>query len=183
MSATRRGRTAWARPGPAIYDGAVTSKDGVTAQQATIGGAGYRLGHRVAGTVCLLTAVGVAVSFLTGQVDWPWWVSVPVGIIAVVVLVVVGLAIWFSADVAVAETERLRRAGRPATAQILALRMEDPQDGNADYAVLTLRISGDGVPEFEADYRCDIQPEMQVGARLKAVVDPADNLFTLRTLP
>ncbi|MFI7675066.1 hypothetical protein [Actinophytocola sp. NPDC049390] len=49
--------------------------------------------------------------------------------------------------------------------------------------MLSLRVSGDGVPPFEARYRCELEPGNVVGARLPATVDPAGNLFTLEYLP
>ncbi|MFK0318051.1 hypothetical protein OG693_21440 [Streptomyces sp. NBC_01259] len=39
-----------------------------------------------------------------------------------------------------------------------------------------------GDPPSEAGYPCDQEERYRVGARFKAVVDPSDNLFTLRPL-
>ena len=55
-------------------------------------------------------------------------------------------------------------------------------DGSADVAHMQLRISGDDVPEFRARYKETHDKAHLVGARFNAVVDPSDNLFTLRPL-
>ena len=48
--------------------------------------------------------------------------------------------------------------------------------------MLDLRIVGDGVPPFEVRYRTDKDSAFRVGAQFHAVVDPADNLFTLQNV-
>lgn len=63
-----------------------------------------------------------------------------------------------------------------------ALGLIDFHDGCAETATLSLRISGESVPPFETTYRLTNEPHLKVGARLQVVVDPPDNLFTLRPL-
>lgn len=125
---------------------------------------------------CWLSVLGMVVMVFTTGV--PWWAAV----LVVVVLLPLGFAIWSDAGEHREDTERLLRAGRPAVAEVIDLELVDPGDGSADVAVLSLRISGDEVPSFEATYRGDADPDFRPGARLYATVDPADNLFTLRPL-
>lgn len=52
--------------------------------------------------------------------------------------------------------------------------------GDNDSGVaLSLRISGPGLEPFAAVSECREDPSLVVGARLAAVVDPADNLFAI----
>jgi hypothetical protein len=159
----------------------MTSPESRTARQASIG-SGSRLGHRVTAVLCWLIALLIAGPILLGEPDWPWWVRLPVGVVVLLAMAVLGLMIWSGAEDRIADTRRLREAGRPATAEILALELEQHHDGSDDMALLTLRISGEGVPAFEATYRCTNEPALRVGAQLDATVDPTDNLFTLRQL-
>jgi hypothetical protein len=148
----------------------------MTARQASFGGAGARVMLRWCAVTCWLAAVVTAVMAVT--TEFPWWACV----LVVVLMVPLGFALWSDATAHRADTERLLRAGRAAVAEVIDMELLDPGDGNADIAVLRLRISGDGVPPFETTYRGDHDPEFRPGARLYATVDPADNLFTLRRL-
>lgn len=149
----------------------------MTARQASIGGVGARVMLRWCAVACWLT-VGVmwVMVFTTGV---PWWAAV----LVLVFMLPLGFVLWSDAAEHREDTERLLRSGRPAIAEIVGVELVDPGDGSADVAVLRLRISGDDVPAFEATYRGDAQPEFRSGVRLRATVDPADNLFTVRRLP
>lgn len=144
-----------------------------TARQATLGGTVPQLGNRVAGVVCWVAALVLPAQTIFGDLHWAWSLFS-------LLLLPFGLLIWSQSGQAKKDTERLRQSGRPATAEILAAERDVPADGSADTSVLTLRISGVDVPSFDATYRCNYEERFQVGARVPAVVDPADNLFTLR---
>lgn len=123
------------------------------------------------------------VMLLTGQVDMPWWGAALATVGLALLMLVIGCVAWFSASEAKADTERLRRAGVPAVAEILSIEVIDPGDGSCDVSRMDLRIAGDGVPSFEAVCRMDHDKKThRVGARFKAIVDPSDNLFTLQQL-
>ncbi len=109
--------------------------------------------------------------------DAAWWEKALFGI-CVPLLMALGASLWSDAGEQRTDFARLRQCGRPAVAEIID--MEVTTDGETEWAELTLRISGPDVPPFEGYFRCEPEPIMTVGARLKAVVDISDNLFTLR---
>jgi hypothetical protein len=158
----------------------MTADDDRTARQASIGGVGARVVLRCLAVTCWLSVVGMAVTVFTAGM--PWWSDALVGLACLLIILPLGFALWFDAAEHKEDTERLLRAGLPAVAEVVELEMVDPGDGSADVAVLRLRISGAGVPPFEATYRGGDQ-EFRLGARLYATVDPADNLFALGHLP
>ncbi|MEO3974105.1 hypothetical protein [Streptomyces sp. CAU 1734] len=84
---------------------------------------------------------------------------------------------WRAAGRARARTRRLDRSGIPAAAEVLAS-VETPVGEGAGVA-LTLRISGPGLPSFDAVHECGKSPSPQVGEVLFALVDPAGRLFTI----
>lgn len=146
-----------------------------TARQANIGGAVVHVGGRVLAVSCWLSAPVLPALAVFGDLHWAWSLFS-------LLMVCCGLAIWSEAVKTKKDTARLRRSGRPAVAEIITAKQVDPGDGSADISVLTLRIRGAGVPSFEAAYRCDYDERFRAGASFKAVVDPSDNLFTLRPL-
>lgn len=146
-----------------------------TSRQATIGGALVHVGGRVLAVSCwLATPVLPALAVFDG-LHWAWsFFSL--------LMILSGLAIWSEAVKTKEDTARLRKSGRPAVAQIINAKRVDPGDGSPDLSILTVRISGTDVPPFEATYHCDHDERFRAGASFKAVVDPSDNLFTLRPL-
>ncbi|MEV8438418.1 hypothetical protein AB0425_13660 [Actinosynnema sp. NPDC051121] len=158
----------------------MAADDAVTGRQASIGGVGSRVVLRILAVACWLSAVGVTITVFAGGM--PWWAGVLVELACLVVILPIGVALWFDATQHKEDTERLLRTGRPAVAEVVELEMVDPGDGSADVAVLRLRISGAGVPPFEATYRGRGDDEFRPGALLHATVDPADNLFALGRL-
>jgi hypothetical protein len=78
------------------------------------------------------------------------WWQKALCVVLTVPVIVVAWTLWGTAGAELADFARLRAAGRPAVAEI---------DGR---------------------FGCAPEPTMRVGALLKAVVDPSDNLFTLR---
>ncbi|MGW8850787.1 hypothetical protein ACWGNE_23800 [Streptomyces xiamenensis] len=152
-----------------------------TARQASIGGAGSRFGHRAAAVQCWLSALVLTGLQITGQLGLGWWHAV-ITIGVSLLLLLLGLTIWSSAAEQKLDTERLLRSGRPAVAEVLGVEVNEDSEGVPNIAVLELRISGTDVPEFVASYRTDHAPHFRTGARFHAVVDPSDNLFTLRPL-
>ena len=149
-------------------------------RQASIGGVWARVMLRYCAVACWLTVAGGTVMVFT--VGMPWWAGVLTELGLLLIMLPLGFAIWSDAAEHKSDTERLLRAGRPAVAEITDVEVVSPDGESPDVHVLSLRISGDGVPPFEARYRCDLEPGNVVGARLYATVDPADNLFTLRRL-
>jgi hypothetical protein len=149
-------------------------------RQASIGGVWARVMLRYCAVACWLTVAGGTVMVFT--VDMPWWGGVLTEVALLLIMLPLGFAIWSDAAEHKSDTERLLRAGRPAVAEITGVEVVTPDAESADVHVLTVRISGDGVPPFEARYRCPMEPRNVVGVRLHATVDPADNLFTLRPL-
>ncbi len=152
----------------------------VTAQQASIAGPFARLFFRFNAIACWLFILFWPAMLLFDQVEQPWWGAALTILGFVAVMGLLGSWMWHEANLARDDTERLLRDGRDAIAEIIDLEVTDPGDGSSDVARLQLRISGDEVPEFRAVYRDDHDKKAYVvGARLKAVVDPSDHLFTL----
>jgi hypothetical protein len=165
-----------------MTDSGAVQEKAAAPRQASIGGAGSRLGHRLAAVCCWAGAVGGVLTMAFGAPSAAWWTTVLVDALLLLVLAPLGFTIWFEAGQRKLDGARLRTTGRPAVAELLKVGFEDQHDGSAELAKLRLRISGADVPAFEANYRCDREPVYQVGVRWKATVDPADNLFTLRVL-
>ncbi|GAA2398825.1 hypothetical protein Cme02nite_07640 [Catellatospora methionotrophica] len=72
---------------------------------------------------------------------------------------------------------RLETAGLPATAEITGVRATSL--GEESGVELTLLISGTGFEPFESTSKCKDDEVLKVGARLNAVVDPADRLYAI----
>lgn len=154
----------------------MTTEEGATPpRQATVGGALVHVGGRVIAVGCWLSAPVLPALAVFDGLHWAWSFFSPLMILS-------GLAIWSEAVKTKKDTARLRRSGRPAVAEIITAEQVDPGDGSADVSVLTVRITGPDVPPFEAPYSCDYDERFRAGAHFKAVVDPSDNLFTLRPL-
>jgi len=155
----------------------------VTARQASVAGRFARAYLRVCAVVCWLFILFWPAMLVLDQVEQPWWGAVLTILGFVVLMGLLGLVLWFEADGARDDTERLLRNGRDAVAEILDIEVADPGDGSADVARMQLRISGEDVPEFRAVCTETHDPKAYVvGARFHAVVDPSDNLFALRPL-
>lgn len=159
----------------------MTSEDEPTARQASIGPSTSRFGAGLDAAVAWLTALLLPCLLVFDKIEWAWWL-IPAELGIVVIMVPAGFAFWFSAVEAKADTKQLLRAGRPAVAEVVAMKLVDDHDGAVETAVLKLRIGGDDVPPFEATYRCPYEPILEVGAQLDATVDPSDNLFTLKEI-
>jgi hypothetical protein len=152
----------------------------LSAEQASIGGAWSRgMLRSCAVLLWLSSALPLVMAFAEGM---PWWAAVLVEVLLLVTIVPLGFVLWSDAAEHREHTARLRRAGRPAVAEITDAEHVDLGDDTGTVVVLRLRISGDDVPPFVATYRGRPDPEYRVGGLLYATVDPADNLFTLRRL-
>lgn len=156
----------------------------MVARQASVGDMETRVFYRGSGVVLWLAAPALPVLQLLGVVegDALWWQTALYMVGWPVLMAGLGYLMWSSASEEKADTERLRRAGRPASAEVLAIELLEFVDERRFLASMTLRIAGDDVPAFETVYRADNDPQYRVGARFKAVVDPADNLYTLAVL-
>lgn len=155
----------------------------VAPRQASIAGRIARSYLWLCAVFCWAFILFFPAMLIFDQVNMPWW-GAALSVIGVGILMgLLGFVMWYEADEARADTERLLRNGRDAIAEIIDLEVTDPGDGSSDVARLQLRISGEDVPEFRAVYRDDHDTKAYVvGARFKAVVDPSDNLFTLKPL-
>lgn len=161
----------------------MSTEETVTARQASIGGRFSRFVARCSAISCWMFILFLPGYVIFGDLGWSWWQVVLAQIGITLLALALGAWMWSEAAAEKADTERLRSVGRPAVAEILELEVTDPGDGSHDVARMTLRISGDDVPEFHAVYRVDHDKKLyRVGGRYKAVVDPSDNLFTLRPL-
>ncbi|WP_447008710.1 hypothetical protein ACRAKJ_27135 [Saccharothrix sp. DSM 118769] len=158
----------------------MTPGEGVTARQASIGGPGTRAALRLCAVLCWLSVPMPVMLLFTTEI--PLWAAVLAGVLLLVIMVPLGFAIWFDAAEHKDDTERLLRDGRPAVAEVVGVDLVESHDGDSEVAVLRLRVSGDGVPPFEATHRGRPDPEFRPGALLYATVDPTDNLFTLERL-
>jgi hypothetical protein len=150
----------------------------VLGRQASTGGPWSRAFLRAC-AVLLWLAVAFPLVFAA---ELPWWATVLATAVVAAAMVPLGLLLWSDADERKADTRRLRRACRPAVAEITDVEHVDSGDDTGTVVVLRLRISGDGVPPFAATYRGRPDDEYRVGGLLCATVDPADNLFTLQPL-
>lgn len=159
----------------------MTSEDEPTARQAAVGGRISQFLHRVTAIMTWISVLLVPFLLVLGELKWEWWLLL-IEILVVLILVPLGFAIWDDAGQEKVDTKRLRESGRQAVAEVVAVELIDNHDDDVETAVLSLRISGDGVPLFEATYRCPKERRFQVGARFIAIVDPSDNLFTLKQL-
>lgn len=153
----------------------------VAPRQASIGGRFSRFYARLIAVLCWGFILFLPAYAVFGDLGWRWWQVALAQVGITLVALALGALMWSEASAQRADTERLQRTGRPAVAEILDLEVIDPGDGSHDVARMTLRIRGDDVPEFEAVYRVDHDKKLfRVGAHFKAIVDPADNLFTLK---
>ncbi|NUS72629.1 MAG: hypothetical protein HOQ05_04395 [Corynebacteriales bacterium] len=155
----------------------MTTSETPTGRAAVFTGSSPTSARWVAALI-LLSAAGLFIGIIA--TDTHWWVKVVVGFLVTPLLVVLAFSLWGDAKEQQTDFARLRHAGRPAVAHIVEMTVDT--DGETEWAELTLEISGPDVPPFQGYFRCPPEPVMKVGARLKAVVDPTDNLFTLRSL-
>jgi hypothetical protein len=153
----------------------MTTDGNMTGRAAVFTGGSF-VSARCVAALAWLGALGTLIGLVV--MDAVWWEKALYGFLGIPVLMVVGASLWSDAGEERADFARLRRSGRPAVAEVVG--METTTDGESEWAVLTLRITGPDVPPFEGRFRCEPEPVMRVGARLKAVVDTSDNLFTLR---
>ncbi|WP_344771524.1 hypothetical protein [Aeromicrobium panaciterrae] len=155
----------------------------MTPRQASIGGRFSRFYARFTAVLCWGFILFLPAYVIFGELGWRWWQVALAQVGITLVALALGALMWSEASAQRADTERLQRVGRPAVAEVLELEVIDPGDGSHDVARMTLRIRGDDVPEFEAVYRVDHNKELyRVGAHFAAIVDPADNLFTLQQI-
>lgn len=159
----------------------MTTGEQAVARQATIGGRFLRGWLRGSALFCWLFIAVIPAMLWTGEIDMPWWGAVLTTVGVGLILLLVGALIWSIAVEARHDTERLKRAGRVAVAEVLSVEVIDPGDGSSDIARMELTISGEGVPSFPAICRMDYDKHAhREGAKFTAIVDPSDNLFTLQ---
>ena len=109
--------------------GRMSAERGVVARQAMIGGRFSRFVFRALAVLCWLLVLALPVLWLVGAVDrsLAWWQAVLYLLGAVVIVVPIGFIAWFSAGEEKEDTERLRRAGRPAIAEIVGIELSIPR--------------------------------------------------------
>lgn len=166
------------------YAGGMATDEVVIPRQASIGGRFSRFYARSTAIFCWSFILFLPAMAVFGEIDWSWW-QLALGQIGLTLLMLlVGGWMWSEAKAEKSDTERLQRVGLEAVAEVIGVDITDPGDGSADIARVELQIASDGVPPFQAIYRTDQEIKRYVvGARFKAVVDPSDNLFTLKPLP
>lgn len=159
----------------------MTTGEPITARQATIGGRFLRGWLQGTAVFCWLFIGFFPAMVLTGEIDMSWWGAALISAGLGLIMLLVGALVWSIAAEARHDTERLKKFGRAAVAEVLALEVSDPGDGSCDIARMELMISGEGVPSFPAICRMDYDKHAHhEGARFRALVDPSDNLFTLQ---
>ncbi|GAA3458031.1 hypothetical protein ACFFSW_26155 [Saccharothrix longispora] len=96
-----------------------------------------------------------------------------------VTLFMTPLAVFFWRGLAAGRKaeRRVRAVGLPAAAEIVAVTRASVGE---DFGVeLTLRVSGTGIAPFVGRVTCLAEDDLVVGTVLRALVDPADNAFTV----
>ncbi|MDX3188373.1 hypothetical protein PV458_08195 [Streptomyces sp. MN03-5084-2B] len=122
----------------------------------------------------LLVAAGPVVAATAGGTA-----QFVLGGVLTVVLVPTGIGLWRGTTRAKQRLLRLDEVGLPAQAEILAA---EEGGGDDNPLRLTLRVSGAGVPAFEAVVTTGYRPDLTPGRELTAVVDPGDRTFLIREL-
>ncbi|MBB5874125.1 hypothetical protein F4553_007559 [Allocatelliglobosispora scoriae] len=155
-------------------------RDGSGPWQATVpfGPAGRLLASTLCVLVCLPGPVLLFFAATVGEITaGERWGLAAGGVFTTLVGVFWAVVIGRWERSARRDAERLNEVGVTAVAEIVAIAPAIVGDDNG--IALSLRISGPGVEPFDAVSECMADPSLVVGARLAAVVDPADNLFAI----
>ena len=159
----------------------MTTDEVVMPRQASIGDTFVRFYARLTAIFCWSFILFLPAMAVFGEIEWSWWQLALAQIGMTLLMGLLGMWMWTEASATKSDTERLQRAGHDAIAEVTAVEIIDPGDGSPDVARVTLQIAGSGVAPFQAVYRTDQDKSVfVVGAQLPAVVDPSDNLFTLK---
>jgi hypothetical protein len=119
-----------------------------------------------------------AAAFLaTGEPTGNRWIMAVAGVAVTVSCVKLVLHEARLDDRARRDQRRLEAIGVPATAEITAVRPTSL--GEESGIELSLLIRGFGLEPFESVSSCKDHPDLRVGARLNAVVDPTDRLYAI----
>lgn len=171
---SRRGAP-WSAAGAGGYlTGMSTGRGAEPIQVSTVNGVGAVL---TKGLAALMSLCGPAV--LVGAALRPEdrWIALLAGALATAVGVPAGIAVWRLAHRNRAATRRLEAVGVPAAAEVLALTLVASDEGHT-YEVV-MRVSGPGLDSFEVTQRRTGDGDLHVGARLRALVDPADRSYAI----
>lgn len=97
------------------------------------------------------------------------------GVLCTVFCTPIGLGLWFHTRFERASNRRLDAVGVVATAEVTSL--AEWEDAESAGLLVGLRISGPGVRTFETTWKRSSHPALRVGLRIRAVVDPAADVF------
>jgi hypothetical protein len=121
------------------------------------------------------TVIGIGASIVYGD---EWWLIL-VLVVTGLIMLVIGLGLWFSADLDVEATEKLEASGIRAPAEMLSA--EEVGDDDIVYR-LDLRVVPPGAEAFEVSHRCRKHVCTQAAKQtppvyLTALVDPDERTW------
>ena len=109
--------------------------------------------------------------------DADLWACVLIAVVLSLVLIPLGVAMWSDVRRMARGMRRLHLAGVFATAEILSITPTNYDDSTR--AELNLSISAPGIEPFEVVHTRDGGDDLQVGATLGALVDPAERWYSV----
>jgi hypothetical protein len=111
------------------------------------------------------------------MLDASVWGFIVVAAVLSLVLIPLGIALWFDVRQTVRGMRRLHQRGVAGTAEILSVTPSNHDDRVR--VELSLSISAPGVEPFEALHTRDSSEHLQVGTTLETRVDPAGCFYTV----
>jgi hypothetical protein len=105
------------------------------------------------------------------------WACLAIAAVLSLVLIPLGIALWFDVRRTARGMRRLHIRGVAATAKILAITPTSHDDRVR--VELSLSISAPGVEPFEARHTRDSSEHLQIGSTLEARVDPAGRFYAV----
>ncbi|MGI5217115.1 hypothetical protein [Nocardia sp. CA-290969] len=128
----------------------------------------------------LLIATGPVMIGIAATSGQAWW-AVPLTALATLLLVFIGLGMWFSPVQRLEDTAALHASGRAARAELIAA--EEVGDEDTVY-LLTLRIVAQGSEPVEVSHRCRKEICRRLGVQgppgeLAALIDPESRTWAI----
>lgn len=128
--------------------------------------------------VCIFVVLsGPAFLVLAHVLGASLWIGVLIGALLSLILIPVGLAMWFDVRRTARGMRRLDTAGIAGHATILSITSSSYDDRTR--VALRLRVNAPGVEPFEALHTRDEDDALEVGATLGVVVDPVGHFYAL----